>query len=121
MRLRTAFQRSSQAHRDLHTPHSRAAHCRFGRTLTEMKLAWHSLAIALASSVLPQPGQRGRGGGEGGVGDSSGLGGARHMVMPCRGQAAHCPHSQPAGGVQAQPAGLAERTATVPTVALQVQ
>lgn len=24
--------------------------------LTEMKLAWHSLAIALASSVLPQPG-----------------------------------------------------------------
>ena len=24
--------------------------------LTEMKLAWHSLAMALASSVLPQPG-----------------------------------------------------------------
>ena len=31
------------------------------RTLTEMKLAWHSLAIALASSVLPQPAQQ-RGG-----------------------------------------------------------
>ncbi len=26
------------------------------RTFTEMKLAWHSLATAFASSVLPQPG-----------------------------------------------------------------
>jgi ABC-type nickel/cobalt efflux system permease component RcnA len=55
-RTRTRTHRTTHAHAHAHAHTARHAHAKIARTLTEMKLAWHSLAIALASSVLPQPG-----------------------------------------------------------------